>query len=426
MKSLLVVVALAASAARADTIAFTPPNPSPHASVDAIVSGTWPNGCGPRVIDSSVTGSTITLRLNGDGLPNVSCLAALFPYAQTFHLGLLPGGKYAVVATVTAGDSTRELAQAVLIVRDSDSFRINPYAVPVTGRTIVVSNPFAPLPGTVKIDGADVRLRGVTESAFTVDAPPHAAGAVDVTVTSEAGSRTARAGLIYFDPARPDPAAFEPILFPVALEGAGAFGAKWLTENLVLSPFDGFVTGRFSEPLPCAGCTSELTASSLVLENHNQPWGQLLYATRGTLENVTFFSRVRDLSLQAESAGVGVPVVRERDFRAGLLRFPGVPLDARYRVMLRVWTMEDDQLLVTVMVPSGFPLLLLLETTRIPGAAMSFASIDVTAALRKVTGTAATSVMINHAGGGTPQPPLWAMLSITNNETQQVTIISPR
>lgn len=424
MKSvLLVVVALAASAARADTIAFTPPNPSPHTSVDAIVSGTWSNSCTPRAIDSPVTGSTITLRLDGNTPPNVSCLAALVPYAQTFHLGLLPAGNYAVVATVTAGDTTRELAQAVLIVRDSDSFRIDPYAVPVTGRTIVVSNPFAPLPGTVKIDGADAPLRGVTESAFTVDGPAHAAGAVDVTVTSEAGSRTARVGLIYFDPARPDPAAFEPILFPVALQGAGAFGSNWTTDNHILLS-DGFITARFSEVLPCTGCGSELSRARAIvrLDNHDRPWGRVLYAMRGTLGDVTFFSRVRDLSRQAESAGVQIPVVREGDFRAGRLAFPNVPTDGRYRYMLRVWTMDDDMLFVS---SSSGPAAVV-QTARIPGAAMSFASIDATPVLRQVTGSPLTIVVVQHIFGSTAQPPLWAMLSITNNETQQVTIISPR
>ena len=148
-------------------------------------------------------------------------------------------------------------------------------------------------------------------------------------------------------------------------------------ENAITSDIpDGFPSGRFSAALPCAGCTNVLTSRTTMLVNENQPWGKVLYALRGTADPLFFFSRVRDLSRQAQTEGTEVPVVRESDFRAAGRRFPNVPTDSRYRTLLRAWTIGDDQLYVYVEVPLIPPLFTAAGTQRIAGTAMSFASVD--------------------------------------------------
>ncbi len=54
-----------------------------------------------------------------------------------------------------------------------------------------------------------------------------------------------------------------------------------------------------------------------------------------------------------------------------------------------------------------------------------FGSVDVTSSLKQLKQGNTTTVRIV-PGGADPDTRIWAMISITNNETQQVTIISPQ
>jgi hypothetical protein len=70
-----------------------------------------------------------------------------------------------------------------------------------------------------------------------------------------------------------------------------------------------------------------------------------------------------------------------------------------------------------------------LSVTKIPGTSMWFGSVDVTTLLPK-SNVNPTNVLAFPSGYGSSvasqlQPLIWGMLSITNNDTQQVTIVSP-
>ena len=417
---LAVFVVLLASAAAADTIVFDPPNVTAHHSVDALVTGVWPNSCLPKVSNVVVTGSTITLHLDANVPPNVGCLAALTPYARTFHLEVLPAGSYTVIAVADEGSTSSERARATLIVRDAETLAIFPYAVPATGGSIGLANPFFLAGATLTIGGVTVPANSNIDGLLFADAPPHAPGAVDVTVNSTAGTVTSRAALIYYDPAAADPAVFEPILFPASFQGPGALGSQWLTESFI------YANGSpafFRDPLPCAGCSSTLSSGTKQLTNDGLPWGHVLYAMRGTTASLDFASRIRDTSRQAQTAGTEVPVVRERDFR-GQLRFLNLPIDARYRVTLRLWSLTDYAPIV-VTVDSTPAQQLPLTVAKIPNTSLYFGTLDVTALLTKASNNP-TNLSVAGINGSLPPPAIWGMLSITNNDTQQVTIVSPQ
>jgi len=423
--SLLFLVSFAA----ADTINFDPPNPTVSHSVDAIVSGLWNNGCVPPAKSVAVAGSTIALTLDANLPPGVGCLTAVTPFAALFHLGILPAGSYTVIVVSETAGVVTERARATMVVRDSETIRFLPYAVPVTGGRIAFLN-LAALPGnTVTIDAVTVRVGGPTEAPPSFDAPPHAPGAVDVIVDLGTSTVTAKAALIYYDPASTDPAIFEPILFPVSFQGPGALGSQWVTENFISSD----TTAFFRDRLPC--CGSIITGSTQLLNNTN-PWGHVLYAIRGTTDSLTLASRIRDTSRQAQTAGTEVPVVRERDFRSRL-RFINIPVDSRYRVMLRLWAIGDGPFGNNPPFFAAVPVSLLstevpflpISMTKIPGTAMSFGSIDVTSVLTRSLANPNT-LQVYPSGYRSDAvalafPRIWGMLSITNNETQQVTIISP-
>jgi hypothetical protein len=409
----------------AETIRFDPPGVTAHRSVDAIVSGNWPNGCVPSVKNVVIVGSTIGLHLNATPPFGVLCSQLVRPYALTFHLDVLPAGSYTVIAVADQGNTSTELARTPLAVRDAETMNIQPYAVPVSGGPIIVSNPFFLSAVTLTIGGVTVPASSDADGLLIANAPPHAPGAVDVDVILLAclvpcgQDVDAKAGLIYYDPAAADPAVFEPILFPLSFQGPGAFGSQWTTDSFLLSD----TSVHFRDPTPCAPCQTDTGAK---LANDGNPWGHVLYAVRGTTGMLDLNSRIRDTSRAGQTAGTEVPIVRERDFR-GEIRFLNVPVDARYRAMLRVWSLGDFPFIVSF---NQIPVQnVLLPLTRIPGTAMWFGSIDVTPLLLSSTSTPVI-VDVHPSGFGTVpspllSPPIWGMLSITNNDTQQVTIITP-
>jgi hypothetical protein len=411
--SLLLVAAIVS----AETIRFDPPNPTGSRSVDAILTGVWPNGCLPIVRSVAFTSTTITLHLDATPPPGVLCTQSLGPYTRTFHMGILPPGGYTVIAVAEAGTTSTELGRAPLIVRDAETIIISPYALPITGGQISLLSLFE-FPGTLTIGGVSVPIQVGGDIPPWAIAPPHAPGAADVTVNTSLFTATSKAALIYYDPAAADPAVFEPILFPVSFQGPGALGSQWLTENFISS------SGRalFRDPLPCSFCTSSLGLGTLQLLNNSNPWGHVLYAVRGTTDTLSLSSRIRDTSRQSQTAGTEVPVVRERDFR-NQLRFLNIPVDPRYRVMLRLWSLSDGGPF-SVAVDSTPAQAQGLTVAKIPGTSMSFGSMDVTSLLTKA-GNNPTNLTVVTASPLAVSPPIWGMLSITNNDTQQVTIVSP-
>jgi hypothetical protein len=424
----LLSLVFVASVAAADKIAFDPPAATVNHSVDAIVSGLWNNGCLPSAKRVVVSGSAITLTLDANVPSNVGCTGAITPYARIFHLGILPPGSYTVVAVSESAGVVTERARAAMIVRDAETIRLAPFAVPITGgRIAFTSAPYAS-DNRVTIDGVTVLVNFFTDSPPSFEAPPHAPGAVDVVVNTASGTLTAKAAVIYYDPASTDPAIFEPILFPVSFQGPGALGSQWVTENFISSESPAFFRDR-------PACCSSVITSPVQLLNDANPWGRVLYAIRGTADSLHLASRIRDTSRQAQTAGTEVPVVRERDFRSGLT-FMNVPVDARYRVMLRLWSIGDDPYSnnpqFTVKVPVSLlstPVPFLpIPMTKIAGTAMWFGSIDVTSLLTRTPSNPNTLQVYPSASGSNAAPlafpRIWGMLSITNNDTQQVTIIS--
>ncbi|MDP9361715.1 MAG: hypothetical protein M3P29_09710 [Acidobacteriota bacterium] len=419
------LVLLLSPFASAETIRFDPPNPSESRSVDAMVSGIWPNGCLPLVKSVVIASTTITLHLDANVPIGVLCSQATTAYSRTVHMGVLPVGGYTVIVVADKGATSTELGRVPLIVRNTETLRIAPYAVPVSGGEIGIANPFFLAGATITIGGVTVPANSEVDGLLIATAPPHVAGAVDVVVNSTAGIVTSKAALIYYDPASADPAVFEPILFPLSFQGPGAFGSQWTTESFILSNRS---QAFFRDALPCDACSTAINIGTKQLTNDSNPWGHVLYAMRDTTGALDFASRIRDTSRQAQTAGTEVPVARERDFR-GQLRFVNIPVDSKYRAMLRMWSLGDHPQFIVV-VDSTPAQQLPVSVVRIPASAMWFGSVDVTALLTMGNGNP-TSVMVYPSGFTSAYapfafPPIWGMLSITNNETQQVTIVSPQ
>ena len=319
------------------------------------------------------------------------CVFERTAYRNIVHLGMLSPGTYTVIA---AGKS--EIARRTLVVRDVDTLVVTPYAIPISGGSVNVK---VKSPTNVTIDGVPVKFSFAGDSTSIV-APPHAAGAVDVAVAQGTTTIVAKSALLYYDPNQADPSLFEPILYPLAIEGADAFGSSWTTENFVwvgdVTFRDPIVTGR--------------------LPNVAQAWGRVLYARRepaGTFHTflTLFSSRLRELSRQPFSTGTEVPIIRELDFRDERLWFVNAPVGANLRVTLRVWSLDPDSDInySAALNPIYVPM------SKVPGASLYFGSVDVT----NQTGN------LVRVGSDTGLPRIWAMLTYIDNDTQQVTIVTP-
>jgi hypothetical protein len=215
-------------------------------------------------------------------------------------------------------------------------------------------------------------------------------------------TETMKAAITYYDPAAPpDLALFEPILFPIAYNGGGAFGSQWATEN-ALDP----KTGLFRSAV-------DLDAS--------RPEGVLLWALRGTPGDADAQSRIRETT--RNDMGVEVPVVHERDFRRPRGDFGGrglrilrIPNRANARYTMRIYALGDPGRMTL-----DSDTKIAMSKTNTDG--LWFTAIDVADLIARFkTSPASLTVRADI----THDVPYWAMVSITDNTTQQVTIVSPQ
>ena len=248
---------------------------------------------------------------------------------------------------------------------------------------------------------------------------------------------------------------YERVLLPVFFSGAGANGAQWETSIEVTTSRDDF----FTLPQPAlvyasdtrGGCLRTTVAprmSARVCPELEHAAGLLLWVPRTVKETELHVSiRVRDTSKNATSAGTFVPVVRESDLTGDTMVLLDVPVDARFRTALRVYdafgfpgvaglTIYDSDdyrrgralplldTTVTLDDPNPEPYT---RHIRRPGFRLIG---DLVGAYPQLAGRTSVTVVVR---GSHPlvSPPLpyerfYALASVTNNATQEVTIISPR
>jgi len=392
------IALLATPLLHAATFRFDPPAPANTTPVAMTFSGQWPDGCPAGTGTVARVGQQITVTFPRS---EAVCPAVITPFSVTVGLGVLPAGVYDVIVRRSDDSPTSQLASTKLVVRDVTTFTITPIAGPITGGTLLrisKATPFDVEPLHVSIGGVEVPVvRRVGTNAIEVMTVAHDAGPVEVRVESVmGGSFVAPAAFTFYDPnaATPDPFVFTQLLFPIDFAGPGAFGAQWITDNY-LEDDNGktklTVTGSAS------GRVVPVLRTSTVFAN----------------------SRIRDLSRSAQTAGTEIPVVRENDFR-DRVRLLNVPTGANLRGLLRVWTTGEPAnsfFLSADQVPTFAPINPPLAPVQ---GGLRYGTYD-------FSGFLGTSIDHLDLSIGVPNGTrVWAMVSITNNDTQQVTVISPQ
>lgn len=210
---------------------------------------------------------------------------------------------------------------------------------------------------------------------------------------------------------------------------AGGYGSLWESHLTVRNDADSVV---FVSLPPCVLCAGDLPLQphrdTDIAARQTHTFGRIIRMPAAQADQLRFNARVEDLSRQKDSAGVEIPVVRQKDLRARLVLL-NVPVDARFRnalrifdtsgiptnVRLRIFALDTNEPLVDTSIA-------LTEPTFTADNAFPAQSnlVDLGGTFPAITG--ATSLRIEIDG---TTPMLWAMVSTTNNETQEVTIVTP-
>ncbi len=161
--------------------------------------------------------------------------------------------------------------------------------------------------------------------------------------------------------------------------------------------------------------------------------GAVLYLTSPAAgdpgDNISFDLRIVDLSRSATAAGTEVPVVRDRDFYTSNIHLLNIPIDARFRLALRLFEMNLDRAQFAIRIfdqtTNGLLAARTMTTTltgRPGGFTPAFAEIaDLLSGVEAPPSRIRVQIEPLTAGGS-----FWAYVSITNNESQQITLVTPQ
>ena len=365
------------------------------------------------------------------------CLSPPVLVTQRLELGLLPSGQYHVVITAEGGQSP--LTFSFVVLDANPTVAVSQSLGSTAGRTtinIVVAAahclnhaPSAcPLPSITFGGVPATNVVVIDQSHFRATTPPHPPGAVQVTVTGDSFLKSSYA-FRYYDPtAPPSSKLFEKILIPVIFNGQGALGSNWSTELSLRNDNDYLV-----EPWrPIAGSSAIAPVTPISFGSGSAPSGAFLILPRKAAARVSFHAAVRDTSRADREWATEIPVVRENDFSSSGVELLDIPVDSRFRTMVRVYSMANPVPayasfvhIIVYSIDNGSVLRDVYPSLSDPtgcSEATSCATIPSFASVSDLTtGLPSGRVGVQVQGNA----PLWAFATITNNETQHVTVVSP-
>jgi hypothetical protein len=236
---------------------------------------------------------------------------------------------------------------------------------------------------------------------------------------------------------------YERVLLPVVTNSApGAFGSLWSTFLAVYNGSDS--TGVIEYPFGCVigTCPRGLPIGAhetSVLTTIGPPPaaipGLLVYVLQPQNARFAFETRVQDLSRQALTWGTELPAIHESAARTDTLQLLDIPLDVRFRRLLRVYDLDarlasvvrvrilpmtsDVSLAELDLVMTPYLMEPFTDRPFYPG----YASLADFTQLPGVAGMDRVRIEIRPVTSGLR---FWAFVSVTNNETQHVTTITPQ
>ena len=242
------------------------------------------------------------------------------------------------------------------------------------------------------------------------------------------------------------------VLVPVFFAGPGAFGSFWNTQLTILNNSDKPLTSIpyiYSCPIP-EGCLSAIPAHASVAFTAGAPncpacfpfsTGFFYDVRSDELPQFIFSLRIFDQRLATTDYGTEIPVVSAAAFREGELQFLDAPADPNFRTTLRVYSLPNQIASVRIRTfqeppptfgsPQGSSVLMnetvvtLVAPPNMPSATLHGPSIVVNNPLQGQSTSDGVRYRMT-VQSLTAGVRIWALLTVTNNQTQRVAAIAPQ
>lgn len=321
---------------------------------------------------------------------------------------------------------------------------VTPSTGPTTGGTRVTvmgegflfnCGPITCPPNEIRFGGVAAReTRVLDDTQITAVTPEHFPGTVDVTLAHSSLNEVTLANAFTFTGPVPE-TAFARVLLPIFTPPVrGAFGSDFRTEFRIAGNGGGFSTYSLRNdtsncapilcldlPDPIFFTADDVLGPAFPIYNGNP--GRFIYVPRSELKNVAANLRVADVSRSSLNFGTEIPVVADTELRSDVIELLGVPTDPRFRNTLRIYGIDASYVVVTV--EGRQPVVLPMTQPSSPFEPVYAVFTDFP------TGTDPVHVKIEPPPFINPSPPsgpfpIWAFVSVTNNETQMITTITPQ
>lgn len=233
---------------------------------------------------------------------------------------------------------------------------------------------------------------------------------------------------------------YERILLPILIKPfAGAFETSWRVDAQML--IDSNEALEMFPLVDCVLCVERMPRGSafqppLFFQQPNHPPGSMLYVERSVADDVRISVRLRETT-RGTAAGLEMPVVREREFFTDTIHILDVPIRSGSRVTLRIYDVDARA-------GSAARIRFLSPTQTVPAATFDAPfvrspahnpnfSLNVTPAYIQVSGVEENFPQLNaldririEIDPLTTGLTFWAFISITDDLTQQVSLITPQ
>ena len=315
--------------------------------------------------------------------------------------------------------------------------------------TIYCNTPGNVCPIRVWFGDVTASVISFTPNQIDVFAPGQNLANVDVRVefVNGGGEFTLANGFNYKVDANPGPMNYTRYLVPVSgYPVAGAHGSLWEADLVLFNDSDVmmFPIGQFCDPIILSPCFTPALqpkqtqiATLWPYPSENPAAGSFLHIPTPLAASTSKRVRAYDISRSTKSLGVEIPIVTMDEFSPRIV-LTTVPVAENYRASLRIYgaTEAPEQVVVRVVAELGSEVLdertvdlagLVTTEPALFPATPAYARIDPLNDAIRALGNAVRVEVQSVATFPNEYPnPIWAFITITNNETQEVTVISPQ
>jgi hypothetical protein len=398
---------------------------------EVIVGGHWSPGDDPGVPRVSLDGDVIFIRMTG----SIESSALTEKWGTRVRLAGLRDGDYTVVVLTADDDPSANSGDATIEVLPG-SFSVTPSFGQAGSEVLIEGIPLNECVGPLVCGPLQVRFGNVpatevrvTDERQIIAKVPPGSGVVDVKVRGFDGREQTRIEGFAYGPGLADPDRYERVLFPMVFAGAGAHGSVWRSENIVRNDSPVAIP---TEPVFQHGVGTLAPGSRAAMREAAADAGAFLWMPRGAEKWLTYSSHIADRSRSASDRGSELPVVHAEDTSA-TIRLVDVPLLALYRARLRIYDFDPGQrrdISIVVRRENGTEQVIrrVLADELGPCVGPCFphhpamTSVDLSA-IPELANAGKVDVFVRAA---TEDARIWAFVSVSNNETQHVTMYTPQ